>query len=31
MTKLKFILALHDKLSALPKDEVEERLNFTAK
>ncbi|MBE6602127.1 MAG: DUF1700 domain-containing protein [Ruminococcaceae bacterium] len=28
MTKLKFILALHDKLSALPKDEVEERLNF---
>ena len=28
MTKIKFILVLHDKLSALPQDEVEERLNF---
>lgn len=28
MTKLKFLLSLHDKLSALPQDEVEERLNF---
>lgn len=28
MTKLKFILTLHDKLSHLPQSEVEERLNF---
>ena len=28
MTKIKFLLALHDKLSGLPQDEVEERLNF---
>ena len=28
MTKLQFILSLHDKLSALPRHEVEERLNF---
>ena len=28
MTKMKFLLALHDKLSGLPKDDVEERLNF---
>ncbi len=28
MTKLQFLLTLHDKLSGLPKDEVEERLNF---
>ncbi len=28
MTKLKFILSLHDKLSGLPQDDVEERLNF---
>ena len=28
MTKIKFLLSLHDKLSALPQDEVEERLNF---
>ncbi len=28
MTKLQFLLALHDKLSGLPKDEIEERLNF---
>lgn len=28
MTKLQFILALHEKLSGLPKSEVEERLNF---
>lgn len=28
MTKIKFILALHDKLSHLPQSEVEERLNF---
>ncbi len=28
MTKMKFILALNDKLSGLPKDEIEERLNF---
>ncbi len=28
MTKLQFLLALHDKLSGLPQDEVEERLNF---
>ncbi len=28
MTKLQFILALHEKLSGLPKNEVEERLNF---
>lgn len=28
MTKLKFLLSLHDKLSDLPQDEVEERLNF---
>ena len=30
MTKLNFILALNDKLSDLPKQEVEERLNFYA-
>ena len=28
MTKLKFLMSLHDKLSDLPQDEVEERLNF---
>lgn len=28
MTKLQFLLALHDKLAGLPRDEVEERLNF---
>lgn len=28
MTKMKFILALNDKLLGLPKDEIEERLNF---
>ncbi len=28
MTKLNFILSLHDKLSGLPLDETEERLNF---
>ena len=28
MTKLKFIFELHDKLSHLPQDEVEERINF---
>ena len=28
MTKIKFLLSLHDKLSGLPQDEVEERLNF---
>lgn len=28
MTKISFILALHDKLSHLPQSEVEERLNF---
>ena len=28
MTKLQFLLALHDKLAGLPQNEVEERLNF---
>jgi len=28
MTKLKFLLTLHEKLSGLPQDEVEERLHF---
>lgn len=28
MTKLKFLSSLHDKLSGLPQDEVEERLSF---
>lgn len=28
MTKLQFLLALHDKLASLPQKEVEERLNF---
>lgn len=28
MTKMKFLMALHDKLSGLPQDEVEERLSF---
>jgi len=28
MTKLKFLLSLHDRLSGLPQDDVEERLNF---
>ena len=28
MTKLKFLLSLHDKLADLPQSEVEERLNF---
>lgn len=28
MTKQQFLLALHDKLSGLPQDEVEQRLNF---
>lgn len=28
MTKMNFILSLHDKLSGLPQNEVEERLNF---
>ncbi|MBR4295688.1 MAG: DUF1700 domain-containing protein, partial [Clostridia bacterium] len=28
MTKLKFIMSLHDKLSGLPQKEIEERLNF---
>ena len=28
MTKHKFLLSLHDRLVALPQDEVEERLNF---
>ena len=28
MTKLKFLLSLHDRLSHLPQDEVEERLSF---
>lgn len=30
MTKLEFILSLHDRLSDLPRDEVNERLNFYA-
>lgn len=28
MTKLNFIMSLHDKLSGLPQNEIEERLNF---
>ena len=28
MTKLDFILALHERLSGLPQDEIEERLSF---
>ena len=28
MTKMKFLMLLHDKLSKLPQNEVEERLNF---
>ena len=28
MTKLQFLFALHDKLSALPQDDIEERLSF---
>ena len=28
MTKLKFLLSLHDRLSGLPQEDVEERLNF---
>lgn len=28
MTKLKFLLSLHDRLSGLPKNDVEERLSF---
>lgn len=28
MTKLQFLLALHEKLAGLPRNEVEERLNF---
>lgn len=28
MTKLQFLLSLHDRLSGLPKDDVEERLHF---
>ncbi|MBR2040462.1 MAG: DUF1700 domain-containing protein [Clostridia bacterium] len=28
MTKLQFLLSLHNKLSGLPKNEIEERLNF---
>lgn len=28
MTKLEFILSLHDKLSGLPQSDIEERLNF---
>ena len=28
MTKLKFLMSLHGRLSELPEDEVEERLNF---
>ena len=28
MTKIEFLLSLHDRLSGLPQDEVEERLNF---
>lgn len=28
MTKMKFLLSLNDKLSGLPKDDIEERLNF---
>ena len=28
MTKLKYLLSLHDRLSDLPQDEVDERLNF---
>lgn len=28
MTKLKFLLSLHERLSALPQDDVEERLHF---
>ena len=28
MTKIKFLLSLHDRLSGLPKDDVEERLSF---
>ena len=28
MTKIKFLMSLHDQLSDLPKDEVEERLSF---
>ena len=30
MTKLKFLLSLNDKLSGLPQEDVEERLNFYA-
>lgn len=28
MTKMQFLMALHDALSGLPRDEIEERLNF---
>ena len=28
MTKLQFLLSLHNKLSGLPQNEIEERLNF---
>ena len=28
MTKMQFLLSLHDKLTGLPRDEVEQRLNF---
>ena len=30
MTKLQFLIALHDQLKGLPQDDVEERLNFYA-
>jgi uncharacterized membrane protein len=28
MTKLQFLMALHEKMSGLPREEVEERLEF---
>lgn len=28
MTKMQFLMSLHDRLSGLPRDEIEERLNF---
>ena len=28
MTKIKFLIELHNRLSGLPKDDVEERLSF---
>ena len=28
MTKMQFLMSLHDQLSGLPKEDVEQRLNF---